>query len=98
MIHHSVYFKFKIGLSTLETQDFFKAANLLSAIPGVQNFEVVKEISPKNDFEFGLSMVFENAKVYENYNLHPHHVSFVQEYWLQMVEDFLEIDYEAIVG
>ena len=58
MIHHSVYFKFKLGLSAIEIQDFFKAANLLSAIPGVQNFEVVKEISPKNDFEFGLSMVF----------------------------------------
>jgi hypothetical protein len=58
---------------------------------------MLREISPKNDFEFGLSMVFENAKVYENYNGHPGHISFVQHYWLKMVEDFLEIDFEPVV-
>lgn len=97
MIHHTVFFKFKVSLSEVEMQAFFKEANLLSAIPGVQNFQVLREISPKNDFEFGLSMVFENATVYKNYNDHPNHISFVQHYWLTMVEDFLEIDFEPVL-
>lgn len=96
MIHHSVFFKFKVGSSEVEREEFFKAGNLLSVIPGVQHFEIVREISPKNDFEFGFSMVFGNATAYENYNAHSDHTFFVQNYWLKMVEKFLEIDYEPI--
>jgi hypothetical protein len=42
-------------------------------------------------------MEFATYLVYENYNHHPNHTSFVQNYWLKMVEDFLEIDYEPII-
>jgi hypothetical protein len=42
-------------------------------------------------------MEFDTYLVYENYNNHPYHTSFVQNYWLTMVEDFLEIDYEPII-
>ncbi|WP_366186725.1 Dabb family protein [Flavobacterium ovatum] len=97
MIRHTVFFKFKVGISEIEKQEFFKACNQLSLIPGIQNFEVVKEKSPKNDFEFGLLMVFDNSTVYENYNTHPDHVLFVQNYWLKKVEDFIEIDFEPVV-
>jgi Stress responsive A/B Barrel Domain len=55
----------------------------------------VREVSPKNDFRFGISMEFANRGAYEQYNEHPDHVRFVQERWLAEVDDFLEIDYEA---
>jgi hypothetical protein len=97
MIRHSVIFKFKKNITEIEKQDFFTAGFQLSEIPGLENFETLKQTSPKNTFEFGFSMEFENYMIYENYNNHPYHNSFVQNYWLKMVEDFLEIDYEQII-
>lgn len=97
MIYHSVIFKFKPTITKIEKQDFFKVALELSQIPGVQKFKALKQTSSKNKFEFGLSMEFDNYKVYENYNNHQNHKLFIQNYWLKMVEDFLEIDYESII-
>ena len=97
MIRHSVIFKFKNAITEIEKKDFFEAALQLTEIPGLENFEKLKQTSPKNTFEFGFSMEFDTYLVYENYNNHPYHTSFVQNYWLTMVEDFLEIDYEPII-
>ena len=41
-------------------------------------------------------MEFADQAAYEAYNQHPDHVRFVQDRWLNEVEDFLEIDYSAI--
>ena len=38
-------------------------------------------------------MEFENEILYQQYNSHPDHVYFVQQYWLNEVDDFLEIDF-----
>ena len=70
-------------------------AESLASIPGVEAFEVVREVSSKNDFRFGISMEFADQGAYERYNEHPDHVRFVQERWLAEVDDFLEIDYET---
>lgn len=96
MIQHAVIFKFNAEISSLEKQAFFTAAKELSQIEGVKNLEVLRQISPKNDFEFGISMVFDNAEIYHNYTIHPNHDLFIQNYWLKMVESFLEIDYEPL--
>ncbi|WP_020602604.1 Dabb family protein [Spirosoma spitsbergense] len=96
MIRHTVVFKLKNPPASPETNDFFTAARKLAAIPGVRNFECLKQISPKNNFDFGLSMEFDNATLYEQYNHHPDHVHFVQTYWAKNVDDFLEIDYEPL--
>jgi hypothetical protein len=40
-------------------------------------------------------MEFADADAYESYNRHPDHVRFVEERWMNEVEDFLEIDYAA---
>jgi hypothetical protein len=63
----------------------------------VEKFEILKQISQKNKYAFGLSMEFANQGVYEQYNTHPEHVSFVNKRWLPEVEDFLEIDYQVLV-
>ena len=68
-------------------------AEALAEIPGVENFKVVKEISLKNLFTFGLSMEFSNQTAYDAYNNHPIHVRFVQDVWLKEVAEFQEIDY-----
>ncbi len=73
--------------------DFLAAAQQLAAIPGVEAFEILDEVSPKNGFRYGISMEFAGEDAYDAYNVHPDHVRFVQERWLPEVADFLEIDY-----
>jgi hypothetical protein len=95
-IHHAVFFKLKYPAGSESEHAFFAAAKHLATIPGVENFECLKQISKKNGFEFGLSMEFANQQSYDSYNNHPDHVAFIQEHWLKEVEDFLEIDYVVL--
>jgi hypothetical protein len=89
-IRHTVAFRLR---SSCDEQGFLAAAARLAAIPGVEEFEILREVSPKNGFAFGISMEFADRAAYEGYNGHPDHVAFVQERWLSEVEEFLEIDY-----
>jgi Stress responsive A/B Barrel Domain len=97
-IRHTVVFRLRHSEGSPEEQDFFAAARSLSEIPGVEAFEVLREVSPKNDYTFGFSMEFAGPDVYAAYNEHPVHTRFVQERWLREVTDFLEIDYRAMPG
>jgi len=94
MIRHSVILKLKSDISPDDKQAFFDAVDKLASIPDVQKFEVLKQISPKNKFEYGISMEFETQEHYESYSNHPQHISFVENWWIPNVEDFLEIDYQ----
>ena len=96
MLYHSVIFKFKASISNVEKHEFFNAVNKLAMIEGVHHFETLKQTSLKNEYEFGLAMVFDNTEAYQKYNAHPEHSLFIQKYWLTMVDGFLEIDYEPI--
>jgi hypothetical protein len=95
-IRHSVIFKLKHPKGSSEEQDFFKAAKKLAAIPGVEKLECLKQVSKENKFEFGISMEFASQQLYDQYSNHPEHIAFVQQRWMKEVEDFLEIDFEAI--
>ena len=68
----------------------------LAAIPGVEEFQILRETSPKNAYRYGISMEFAGPAAYAAYNEHPDHVRFVQERWLAEVADFLEVDYEPL--
>ena len=94
MIRHTVVFKLKHPAGSELELDFLRAAQKLSEIPKVKNFECLRQISEKNDYDFGLSMEFDSADDYEFYNMHPLHVEFVQTRWIPEVADFMEIDYE----
>lgn len=96
MVRHSVIFKLKHPKDSPESEAFFIAAGKLANIPGVQNFECLKQTSKKNKFEYGISMDFASIELYDQYSNHPDHVRFVQQYWLKEVEDFMEIDYEPM--
>jgi hypothetical protein len=92
-IRHTVVFRLAHAEGSSEEKDFLAAAAQLAAVPGVEEFEILHETSPKNDYRFGLSMEFAGRAAYEAYNEHPDHVRFVRERWVE-VTDFLEIDYE----
>jgi Stress responsive A/B Barrel Domain len=94
-IRHTVVFTLSHAEGSPEEADFLATAAGLAAIPGVEEFEILRETSPKNDYRFGISMEFAGPEAYTAYNEHPDHVRFVQERWLPEVREFLEIDYSA---
>ena len=96
-IRHTVSFRLRHPAGSDAEHDFLEAAESLGEIPGVEAFEILAEVSPKNEFRFGISMEFADAAAYEAYNGHPEHVRFVEERWMNEVEEFLEIDY-AVIG
>jgi hypothetical protein len=95
-IRHTVSFALRHEPGSEDERDFLDAAQRLGGIPGVEKFEVLSEVSPKNGFRFGISMEFADQAAYDGYNGHPDHVRFVEERWLAEVADFMEIDYAAL--
>lgn len=98
-IKHMVIFDLKHEIGSEEAKRFLQAGvRMLGPIPGVQEFKALNQISPKNDFTYGFSMIFENEAAYESYNNHPVHVDFVENLWKKEVTRFLEIDFNAFEG
>jgi hypothetical protein len=96
-IRHTVSFRLRHPAGSDAERNFLDDADRLGEIPGVEAFELLAEVSPKNEFRFGISMEFADAAAYEAYNEHPEHVRFVEQRWMSEVEEFLEIDY-AVIG
>lgn len=93
MIQHTVVFKLKHSSGSAEEKQFLQKAQALRNIPNVLDFKVLEQVGKKNNYSFGLSMYFDSEQTYAQYNEHPDHMSFVNNVWLQEVEEFLEIDY-----
>ncbi|MGB5458985.1 MAG: Dabb family protein [Eudoraea sp.] len=96
MIQHSVIFKLKHAKGSKAEKRFMEAAMNLASIPGVLNFKRFRQTSKKNTFDYGLVMEFESTMEYEAYNQHSEHQGFIRDYWMDSVDDFLEIDYEPL--
>lgn len=96
MIRHTVVFALKHEIGSAAEAAFLKAADVLATIPGVQKFEKLKQVSPKNNYSFGFSMEFKDQAAYTGYNVHPAHVAFVRDRWVPEVKDFMEIDYTIL--
>lgn len=95
-ILHSVVFRLRHGAGSAEESLFLEdGRRILTSIPSVTNFQVVRQVSSKNNYAFGFSMIFNSQADYDAYNDHPLHVQFVQERWETEVVDFLEIDYSS---
>ena len=94
-IRHTVAFTLVHEEGSAEERDFLEAAEKLATIRGVEAFELLAEVSPKNGYRFGISMEFADRSAYDRYNEHPHHIRFVQQRWLAEVREFLELDYAA---
>jgi hypothetical protein len=94
-IRHTVVFTPRHEPGSPEEEDLVAAGAALASIAGVEAFEVLREISPKNSYRLGFSMEFADEAAYVSYNEDPRHVAFVQTRWIPEVVDFLEIDYRA---
>ena len=94
-IRHTVAFRLRHAAGSPEEGSFLAEAGSLAEIPGVEGFELLRQVGAKNDFDYGISMEFADRAAYEAYNAHPAHVRFVETRWVPEVEDFLEIDYAA---
>ena len=96
MIRHTVVFRLKHAAGSAEERNFLDASMALAALPSVQKFERLKQVSSKNKFTYGLSMEFTDQAAYDAYSYHPAHVAFVRDRWIPEVADFMEIDYVVL--
>ncbi len=96
MIRHTVVFSLRHLPGSPEEAAFLEDALVLAGIPGVENFERLRQVSSKNEYRFGFSMEFADEVAYQAYNDHPEHVAFVRDRWEREVADFLEIDYVPV--
>lgn len=92
MIRHAAIFRLKHARGSAEETRFLVALGELRKIPGVENFEIARETSVKNPFDYAVSMTFADQAAYDAYNNHPSHVAFVQGRWIPEVAEFMEHD------
>ncbi len=94
-IQHGVIFSLKHEPGSDAAKQFLEdGRRILTGIPVVQHFQVFNQVSDKNDYQYGFTMVFDSMGDYQLYNDHPDHVAFVEERWMKEVAQFLEIDFE----
>ena len=90
---HMVIFCLTHEKDSVETRKFLVDGKaILSRIPGVINFEVILQVSSKNDYDYGFSMEFIDQAAYNLYTEHTNHKDFVENRWKTEVSRFLEID------
>ena len=77
MLLHVVLFNFKPEVDERKVQEIFSACyEKLKPIPGVMSLSAGKTIKPDSEFEYAISMYFENPDVLQEYREHPAHVEF----------------------
>ncbi len=96
-IRHAGIFNFKPTVSESQKHEFFVALKALEDINGVEKMEVSRQTSTKNKFKYGFSMEFASNEIYRAYSIHPQHDAFVKDFFIPLVEDFMEIDTEQLM-
>ena len=95
-IQHTVAFRLRHPAGSAAEREFLATALSLADIPGVQDFQQLRQVSPKSDFTFFFTMRFADEAVYRAYNDHPTHVAFVRDRWQAEVTGFQELDFVAL--
>jgi hypothetical protein len=99
MIRHTVVFRLRHDAGSAAETGFLRTAQeQLEPIPGVERFEVLRQVGAQSEFRFSLSMELADADVYRGYLEHPSHADFVRDRWIPEVEQFLELDFERYDG
>jgi stress responsive alpha/beta barrel protein len=95
-IQHTVVFRLVHAPGSAAEQEFLDTGrDTLTAIPGVGDFVVNAQVSPKSDLRWQFSMTFADQAAYDDYNSHPAHVAFVTRRWQPEVAAFQEYDFVA---
>lgn len=93
MIRHTVSFVLVHPPGSAEETAFLTQGRaVLSAIPGVEDFVVSAQVSPKSPHRFQFAMSFADEAAYRAYDAHPDHVGFVASSWVPEFADFAELD------
>ena len=96
-IRHTVVFRLPYEADSGEERAFLETGRTtLSSIPGVREFTIERQVSPKSDLTLAFSMRFDDEEAYAAYNAHPAHVDFVRTRWETEVEAFQEYDYTVL--
>lgn len=94
---HTVTFDLKHPVGSPEAEKFFAdAKKILTAVPGVQDFQAYRQCSPKNEMQYGFLMRFRDQATMDAYTAHPDHDKFVKERWDTEVTRFQESDFVAL--
>ena len=70
-IRHGVVFSLAHPAGSDAEAAFLDAVLRLESIPGVEAFELMREVSPKNDYAFALTMEFADRDAYAAYDESP---------------------------
>jgi hypothetical protein len=93
-IEHTVVFRLTHSAGSPAESGFLTTArSVLTGIPGVKDFTVRRQVSPKSDLAWQFSMRFADQAAYDAYNAHPAHVEFVATRWQTEVAAFQEYDF-----
>ncbi len=72
MIQHTVAFRLVHPADSAEEAEFLGTARAtLTGVPGVRDFTVSRQVSPKSPLTFQFSMVFDDDAAYAAYDAHP---------------------------
>jgi hypothetical protein len=94
---HTVIFDLKYPVGSAEANKFLTDGyDILTKVPGVSDFQVFRQCSPKNDYQYSFYMRFKNQAVFDAYTAHPAHTRFVAERWDTEVVRFQESDFQTI--
>ena len=96
-IEHTVVFRIAHAQGSNEEAVFLAHARTeLAGIPGVDEFTINRQVSPKSDLDLQFSMRFVDDDAYQAYNQHPIHVAFVEQRWTSEVVEFQEYDFVTL--
>ncbi|MCD7932807.1 MAG: Dabb family protein [Tannerellaceae bacterium] len=91
---HTVIFDLIHPVGSTDAGRFLKdAQKILTKIKGVHDFQVFRQNSPKNDYQYGFYMRFKSQADFDRYSMDPEHNKFVQERWEKEVSRFQESDF-----
>ena len=94
MIEHTVCSTLVHPEGSPAEQDFLTTGReVLTGVPGVQDFAVTRQVSAKSPFRFRFAMRFADVAAYRAYDAHPAHRGFVERRWAVEVADFQEFDF-----
>lgn len=93
-IEHTVAFRLSFAPGSAQEADFLaEARTALPSIPGVEDFAVMRQVSPKSPLVWQFRMRFADQAAYAAYDSHPTHVDFVERRWKRDVAEFQELDF-----
>lgn len=98
MIRHTVSFSLAHPEGSEAEADFLSTGvRMLTAIPGVEDFVVSRQVSAKSEHAFQFAMTFADQAAYDAYDAHPEHRGFVASRWEAEVRSFQELDLVPLV-